>query len=190
MAGSVPNSNDQGLFSQIWNNVVNPSHYFFERKKGYWSSPEDEGNLGVFDKLTDRKSQREDWYNVSEYVAEFWCTLSNAGFIIAGLHRKSPVLIFAGAASIVSHAVPKQWLLTIDKVGVLIVIAKLIQEYKVLVTNPILLAPIAALGVINIMDTYLAARVRGKTWPHVVWHISAACVADIALGVANKQRHG
>jgi hypothetical protein len=153
----------------------------FERKKGFGSSPADEKNVGFFDKLTDKKSQREDWYQVSPYVAEFWCTVSNAGFIIAGIHQNSLELVFAGAASIASHMIPKQWLLTVDKIGVVVALSKLVHEYKVLIDRPFLLVPIAALGAINMTDAYLA-RLKGKTWPHVVWHLSAAAVADFALG--------
>lgn len=178
---NVSKPNAPNTLLNLWNKAVNPTHSFFERKKGFWSSPADEAKVGFFDKLTDQKSQREDWYQVTPYVAEFWCTVSNVGFIVVGVHQNSPELVFAGAASIVSHTIPKKWLLTVDKIGVLVALSKFAREYKVVINNPSLLIPIAALGAVNMIDAYLA-RVKGKTWPHVVWHLSAATVANYVLG--------
>lgn len=176
----------KNTLSDLWKTVVNPTQSFFERKKGFWSSPADESNVCFFNRLTDRKSQREDWYKVTPYVAEFWCAVSNTGFIIAGIHQNSPELVFAGAASIVSHTIPKQWLLTVDKIGVLVALSKLAREYEIVINNPSVLVPIAALGVVNLMDVYFA-RVKGETWPHVVWHLSAAAVANYVLGFSPKK---
>ncbi len=148
----------------------------FERKAGYWNGPSDENNTSFFGTLTNPKSQREDWYKVTPYIAEFWCTISNIGFIAAGIHCKSPELLFAGAASIVSHSIPKQWLLYVDKIGVLIVLSKVIREHKTLTNNPWLLIPVGIAGAINVTDAYLA-RNKGLTWPHVVWHLSSALLA-------------
>src|SRR5438105_3611497 len=75
----------------------------FERGAGYCSNPADEGSALFFKALTAPESQRENWYAVTPYIAEFWCALSNAGFIYAGIKQKSPELVFAGCASIASH---------------------------------------------------------------------------------------
>ncbi len=152
----------------------------FDRGEGYWSKPEDEAIKSIFGRLTDINSQRENWYKVTPYIAEFWCAVSNAGLIYVGLQHNSPELIFAGAASAVSHSIPKQWLLTVDKIGVFVVLTKLAREYEVLVNNPWLVAPIAAAGVINLMDAHIS-REKGETWPHVVWHLSTATIADLFL---------
>jgi hypothetical protein len=176
-------SSTRSAVPDLWNRIFHPTDPVFERNQGVWSSPSDENNTGVFNKLTEPKSQRENWYKVTPYVAEFWCTLSNVGFIVVGIYRKSPELVFAGLASIVSHTVPLQWLLTVDKIGVLIALTKLFREYKVIVQHPILLVPIAALGLIGLTDIY-GARVKGITWPHVVWHLSAAAVAEMFLRMA------
>lgn len=160
-------------------NCLNTSSLFsqkFERNEGYWSNHSDETNTSFFGALTDSKSQREDWYTITPYIAEFWCAVSNIGFIAAGIHCKSPELLFAGTASIVSHTIPKQWLLYVDKIGVLLVLSKVIREYKTLTNNPWLLIPVGMAGIINITDAYLA-RNKGLTWPHVVWHLSSALLA-------------
>ncbi len=148
----------------------------FEREEGYWTSPSDESRKDFFGKLTDPKSQREDWYKVTPYIAEFWCTVSNAGFIYVGIQNNSPELVFAGVASIISHSIPKQWLLGVDKLGVAVVLSKVIREREILKSNPILMGPLALAGAINATDAYLA-RNKGYTSPHVIWHLSSALLA-------------
>ncbi|MBS1987716.1 hypothetical protein JST56_01860 [Candidatus Dependentiae bacterium] len=152
----------------------------FERENGFWTNQDDEAKIDFFGKLTDPKSQRENWYKVSPYVAEFLCTISNTGFIYAGIQNNSPELILAGIASILSHSIPKEWLLYVDKLGVALVISKVVREYQVVIDNPILLTPLALAGLINAADAYLA-RKKGWTLPHVAWHLSAAALAHYFL---------
>lgn len=152
----------------------------FERNAGYWTNQSDEAKTDFLSKLTDPKSQREDWYKVSPYIAEFWCMLSNAGFIYVGLKHKSPELLFAGTASIISHSIPKQWLLYVDKLGVAFAASKVIRNYDVLVKNPTLLIPLGITGGLNATDAYLA-RNKGYTLPHVIWHLGAAYIAHLFL---------
>jgi hypothetical protein len=152
----------------------------FERNDGYWSTQADEDCIDFFGKLTEPKSQREDWYTVTPYIAEFWCTVSNAGLIYVGLKHECPEILFVGAASIASHSIPKQWILCLDKIGVALAFGKLLYRYDILQNNPSLCAPLAALGCILGTDAYLA-RNKGYTWPHVIWHLSAAYVANLIL---------
>lgn len=151
----------------------------FTRGPGYWSTPSDENKTDFLGEslLTDPTSQREDWYAVTPYIAEFWCTVSNALFIYYGIKQESPELIGAGLASIISHAIPKKWLHHLDILGVGLVGLKALREYKTLYNNPTLLWPLAAAGIISGADTYLA-RTKGITWPHVTWHISAALLMN------------
>ncbi|NGX58632.1 MAG: hypothetical protein K940chlam3_01540 [Chlamydiae bacterium] len=157
----------------------------FERGAGFWTHPDEESKTSFLGKLTDYNSQRENWYKVNCYMAEFWCTISNAGFIYVGLKHGSPELLFAGCASAISHSIPKQWLLTVDKIGVLIVLSKLIRDYQVLGDHPWLAAPVTTAVAINLADAHLS-RNYGVTWPHVVWHLSAAAIADLFLQYAEN----
>jgi hypothetical protein len=59
----------------------------FKRDAGFWTSPTDEEKQGFFDHLTPVESQREDWYAVTPYIAEFWCTISNSGLLGVGLYH-------------------------------------------------------------------------------------------------------
>lgn len=163
------------LIEQREKSLIKPSS--FERGPGFWSSPKDEADKSFFGALTDPKSQRENWYKVTPYIAEFWCTVSNIGFIYVGLKHNSPELVCAGIASIVSHTIPKQWLLAVDKIGVALVLSKAVREYSTLVRNPWLLAPLAIAGLINVSDAYLT-RNHAQTWPHVIWHLSSAAFAN------------
>jgi hypothetical protein len=166
--------------------MENNKNTLFERGSGFWSTPNDEAKKTFFSKLTNYKSQREDWYKVSPYIAEFWCAISNAGFIYVGLKHNSPALLAAGTASAISHTIPKQWLLYPDKIGVLLVLAEIAtKNYDVILKNPWMAAPLAIAGGINLMDMYLA-RYKGKTWPHVAWHLSAAVLADLFLTYAKQ----
>jgi hypothetical protein len=157
----------------------------FSRGAGFWTTPADENATGFFQKLTPRESQREDWYTTSPYIAEFWCCLSNAALIGVGAYCGSPELVFAGTASVVSHAIPKQWLLYVDKFGVLVAASKAVRTYPVLLNNPWLLAPIAGAAGLNALDAY-CARKKGYTIPHVAWHCGAAAVAGLYLSHCPK----
>jgi hypothetical protein len=157
----------------------------FSRGAGFWTTPADENASGFFQKLTPRESQREDWYTTSPYIAEFWCCLSNAALIGVGAYCGSPELMIAGAASTVSHAVPKNWLLNIDKIAAFVAVSKVIRTYPVLLNNPWLLAPIAGVAGLNVLDAY-CARKKGYTILHVVWHCAAAAVAGLYLSHCPK----
>src|SRR5690348_5991965 len=96
------------------------------RQPGFWS---DEQDLSLFaDKKffytpTTAEHQREDWYQLTRYVAEPWSTVTNLPllFVAHTFKDKKPIasaaLAFAGTASAVSHAIPKQWLNVVDRIG-------------------------------------------------------------------------
>lgn len=180
-----------GTFASMYNQASNLAKKMtitepaFERGPGFWTQPTDEKIKSFFGSLTDINSQRENWYSVSPYIGEFWCTVSNVGFIYVGIKHQSPEMLFAGVASALSHSIPKQWLLTVDKIGVVVVLSKLVREYQVVIKHPWLFATAGLAGVINLADSYLA-RQHGQTIPHVVWHLSSALLADIFLSYANQ----
>jgi hypothetical protein len=159
----------------------------FSRKAGYWSNPDQEKSTSFFEELTDVHSQRENWYQVTPYVAEFWCTVSNVAFIYSGIVNRSPELVFAGVASIVSHAIPKQWLLKVDKLGVLIVAMRALKEYQVLIQNPKLLIPLVSAVGLNLFDAHMA-RTTGATWPHLVWHCASAGLVGHFFSLARQYK--
>ena len=161
----------------------------FERASGFWTNSKDEIKQDFFHKLTDSKSQRENWYQVTPFIAEFYCAISNIGFIYVAWKYKCIELLFAGIASIISHSIPKQWLLYVDKLGVIIAFSKLTREFNVILQYPWLIIPIVMCGTINIFDAYLARTkdltsrhiISYCTITHVIWHFSSAFMSHIFL---------
>lgn len=79
----------------------------FTRGTGFWTNPNQEHNTGFFEQLTNINAQPENWYQVTPYVAEFWCTVSNVAIIYSGIKNNSPALVFAGVASTASPCYSK-----------------------------------------------------------------------------------
>jgi hypothetical protein len=188
-------TNTKGFFQKTFDTCMGYVHAVLDRDKGfktpfsrgegYWSSKKDEENKGFFSRLAEQETQREDWYSVTPYISEFWCAISNIGLILVGLKYQSPEVICAGLASFAYHSCPKQWLLYVDRIGVGLVFFKLAREYQVLKENPHLLGLPVAVGAINLFDVYLG-QYKGKTWPHVAWHLSAAAMAAYYLSYSKK----
>ncbi len=152
----------------------------FSRGNGFWTHPRQEYTTDFFYKLTDVNSQREDWYVVTPYIAEFWCAISNITIIYAGVRNKSPELVFAGCASVVSHSIPLQWLLYVDKFGVLLVVMQVLRYYREVMKKLKLIWLLPLAGFFNLLDSQLARR-KGLTMPHVLWHCASAIIADYFL---------
>ena len=153
----------------------------FTRGEGYWTSPSDESKTDFFGALAEQVTQREDWYSVTPYISEFGCSLSNIGFIYVGLKHKSYRTLFAGVASFVYHSYPKQWLLWVDRIGAVLAVSEIAQNYPVFVKNPKLLrVPLALAGTALFSDVY-GGQSKYQPWIHAFWHLSAAWAADRLL---------
>jgi len=157
----------------------------YTRGDGYWSNSGDEKDQTFFGQLTNVNSQRENWYEKTPYVAEFWCTVSNVVIIGAGVLSDSPELVFAGTASAVSHAIPKEWLLKVDKLGAGLVALKVLSEYQAIISDPkLIILPLAAAAIHN-ADVILA-RTQGHKWSHVVWHCASGAFVGYFLKAASS----
>ncbi len=147
-------------------------------------------NLGTALKyLTYEKSpgsRREKYYQLSNYIAEFFCTISNAGFFAVGLKYGDYSVLTAGLLSALSHTIPFESLQLLDYAGILVVFAKAASEYKTIAAKPTTMAWAGGAIGVNIVDT-LVARLSKKHYPedhylntivtpitHVAWHLSAA----------------
>ena len=149
----------------------------FTRGQGFWSSTKGETETNWFKKLSEPESQRENWYKITPYISEFWCAVSNIGFIYVGLKHRCPEIVIAGVASFAYHTCPRQWLLHMDRLGVLIALSKFAREYAVVEEHPnLLILPVLA-GAINLLDVYMG-QYHGQSWFHAFWHLSAALMAD------------
>lgn len=185
---AVHSQKKQNAINRLLHSVLDRGNGFktpFSRGAGHWSTPDDEKDITYFGRLAESESQRENWYQVTPYISEFWCALSNAGLIYVGLKHKSPELLAAGVASFAYHSCPKQWLLHVDRAAVGLTLIKFVREYEVVKKNPQFLAMPVAVAAINGLDEYLG-RYKGKTWPHVAWHLSAAWMANKFLTYAKN----
>ncbi len=79
---------------------------------------------------TSLKSVREEHYVHSNYIAEFWCTLSNIGLLYVSCKYCDYTALFATTFSILSHAYPVKILHSFDLIGVAILILKILMNRK------------------------------------------------------------
>ncbi len=149
-----------------------------------WNRPLSENIHKFFSMPTKQKSRRENYYQYSNYLAEYWCTLSNLGFVAVGCYYKDFATLAAATFSALSHATPLQRLHDLDMIAVACVLGKAICNQDVILNRNDVMAAGAAALAINVIDTILTRKHGDKIgpWLHVAWHIAAA----IALGVLNQ----
>lgn len=148
------------LFLDTIKSYFFPSTTKFIRNCGFW---------GSYFTPTNMNSQRENWFVKSQYIGEYWCALSNIGFIYVGLKHNSYPVLFAGIASFVSHSIPYQSLLYVDYIGVVAVGIMMAKKYDII-----------GLVVVNTLDKIISQK-YGTCISHVFWHFYAAYVCDLIL---------
>lgn len=123
---------------------------------------------------TDEKSRREE--GKSDYIVEFWCTISNIGFFLVGIYFCEPLIIFSGVASALSHAFPRQGLHDLDILAVIAMGTKITLNLGVFISHPGLLLIATATILVNVIDTICSRNNYQKIgpWLHVLWHLTAA----------------
>lgn len=149
-----------------------------------WKDTLSKSIYSFFTEPTARKSQRENYYQYSNYLAEYWCTLSNLGLLAVGCYYGDFATIAAATFSALSHAIPLQRLHDLDILGVAGVLGKVIANYEVISKRTDVIATGAAALTLNLIDTVVTRKHLDKVGPylHVAWHIAAA----IALGKLNQ----
>jgi hypothetical protein len=136
------------------------------------------GALKFLTTITNEKSKREEYYLYSNFIAEFFCTISNLGLFAVGIYFEDFAILLAATFSAISHAIPLQRLNELDKLGVLIIFVKALINYKIFLERPELFAWGAGALAINVLDTFITPRYLEKIGPslHVIWHLAAALV--------------
>ena len=146
---------------------------------GFWrffDKIHEESHFSFLSKLMDLKSQRENWYEVSPYIAEFFCFTSNLAILGVGIYDNSWYTILAGLMSAVSHAVPTQFAHDLDMIGVATVSMVGLYNYSKVINSPRTLYSGLFALTMNAVDTSLS-RTYGSAfgpWLHVGWHLTAA----------------
>lgn len=134
------------------------------------------GALKFLTELTDKKSQRENYYQYSNHFAEYFCTISNLGLFAVAFYYKDYATFAAATFSALSHAIPSQRLHDLDMLGVFVIFGKAIANYKMIMQKPDVLAWGLGAFSINVLDTIITRSYLDKIGPsiHVVWHLAAA----------------
>jgi len=168
-------------------------------KQGLWNGEKQEpfyGNNSLCSELINIKHQREDWYQETNYIAEFHCTHTNIPFllpVIVAIQQQKLVsaatILAAGIGSAASHAIPRWWLHHVDTLTALSAIGGVVYDNNL--TNPIVLMramqdpaivfPALVAGGAYAADVALAHapqlkpyRKKWQTRFHMFWHFAAA----------------
>jgi len=134
------------------------------------------GALKFLTQITDQKSKREAYYIHSNYLAEYFCTLSNIGLFAVGYFYNDFSTLLAATFSALSHAIPSQRLHDLDMMGIFLIFGKAVANYKMIMKRPDVIAWGATALTINVMDTVITRNYLDEIGPglHVTWHIAAA----------------
>lgn len=136
------------------------------------------------------KTQRENHYEWSKNIAEFWCTLSNAAFVYAGYAHGAPEVALAGLTSAAYHAHPTQKMLIADRTcAVVAALGTLARVYFATGNLPAELVWILPTTLaVAATDDLIANTTEKNSWwfkftPlwHSVWHFTAAYCAHRLL---------
>ena len=123
---------------------------------------------------TRQTSQREHYYQTTNQIAEFFCTVSNFGLFMVAFYYRDLTTFVAALFSTLSHAFPYQRLHDLDIIGVIAVSIKVVFHLPPLFQHHevILIGGLALL--INLIDTILTRHYLNQIGPviHVIWHIS------------------
>jgi len=145
-----------------------------------------QGIYNFLNEITASKSVRENYYEHSDFIAEYYCTLSNLGLFAVACYHKDYATLFAATFSALSHAIPSQRLHDLDMAGVLLIFGKVMMNYNVFIERPSTLFWGAGALCVNLLDTLVTRNHLGKVGPviHVAWHFAAA----LALYKFNEAR--
>ena len=152
-------------------------------------------------KLSSFFREREKFYQVTPYIAEFWNTISNILLILVGVYRLFTqdmsllsqqlytLMILCGFCSGIHHATPQDWTIVIDWIPIASSI------YIVFMNNVIFYMDTYTIVVTAIVITwFLSDQFLHLTDPrigHSLWHIGAAFALDaIYQSYMNGVCHG
>lgn len=166
------------LFSLIHRMEDSPvSERKFTRRKGHWDSPQYTSSTEYFNRPTPEGSQRENWYDVTPYVAEFWCAVTSIPMLSAAIVNQNPCMFLAAFFSIASHTIPRKWVHDLDMIGAALMIIQILRFHMIFVWLPDLFIQFVMLGVLLCLDV-MAARAFGFMHVHLVWHLGVAYFAN------------
>lgn len=129
----------------------------------------------------------EPFFQVSNYIAEFWNTISNLPFIIIGLLRLYEgtiltdfywMMVITGIASSIHHATTPKWTIVIDWIPIVLSIIMLYFQ------GVIIFISLTAWFELFLSMVLLYAdhihHLMPVPWGHVCWHLLASLAIDSA----------
>ena len=125
---------------------------------------------------THTKSVREIHYQSSNYIAEFYCTLSNFGLFLVAYYYNDYITLIGAIFSLLSHAIPSQRLHDLDLFGVLMISLRLCWNFHIFINHIDVLFYGSIAIIINGIDLIVTRRYLkyiGSSL-HVIWHLSVA----------------
>ncbi len=129
----------------------------------------------------------EPFFTITNYIAEFWNTISNIPFVIIGLLRliegtslqkEYQLIVLAGIASAIHHATTPKWTIIIDWIPITWSGWHIWQEgYITYISQTALFEIFLAIFILATDHIYTYIPVP---WGHVFWHVLAAFAIDCA----------
>lgn len=134
------------------------------------------GALAFLTELTNQHSRCEKHYNRSDYLAEYFCTLSNIGFFAVAFYYQDYATLCAGTFSALSHAIPLKRLNDLDKIAALSLFIKVISNYQLVMNHPAIMAAGVATFGFGLLDLTIGRKHLATLGPifHSAWHLAAA----------------
>lgn len=118
----------------------------------------------------------EEHYLHSKSIAEFYCTLTNAGFFAVGYYYQDYATLAAAFFSTISHIKPLKGLIALDILAAGFVFLKLLSNYPLLINHPDILAAGLVTFTFGALDKFVGRNnlVTFGSLFHSGWHLSAA----------------
>lgn len=129
----------------------------------------------------------EEFFQVSNYIAEFWNTVSNIPFIMIGLLRlyEGAVLtefyycmVLVGIASGIHHATTPKWTIVIDWIPILLSVGMVYSYGMISMISATIWFELFLAGLILYADHI--HQLMPVPWGHVCWHLLASLAIDSA----------
>lgn len=134
------------------------------------------GAVQFLTELTDKKSVCENYYAHSDYIAEYFCTLSNLGFFAVAFYYRDYAALFVATFSALSHAIPLKRLNDLDKIAAVTAFIIIISHYNLITKNPAIAASGVVTFSIGALDFFIGRKYKDSLGPlfHSAWHLAAA----------------
>ncbi|KTD75491.1 prolyl oligopeptidase family serine peptidase [Legionella waltersii] len=123
-----------------------------------------------------KSSMCEKHYIHSDYIAEYFCTLTNIGFFAVGIYYQDYLIVSIALFSTLSHAIPLRRLNELDKIAAVSTFINVLSNYQLLSQYPSTLIFGIATFIFGVLDQWVGRKDLDKygSFFHCAWHLTAA----------------